>query len=316
MPINVIVASDDGYAPFAAATIRSTVQSASAEDQLAFHFLTFGLSQDVRSKLQQLETDLETRIHIVEIDPDEVSGFPINRYTLSTYLRLYAPEKLSGLDRAIYLDADVLVMTSLAPLLGFASGYDAGAAALDSMAFFSRISGSSSFSTDEDVHCRYFNSGVMVMNLDYWRQKDILRQASTWLAGNPLARYSDQSALNVVLKDQIKILPLRYNLQTPLINLAMYGSGITSSMLEACRDPGIVHFVTERKPWERRYRIPYAGEFRAHLAKTPWGKDALPRLGPDGARHRMKEEARHLGRTAKTLLRSATGLIPEPVVDL
>jgi len=47
----------------------------------------------------------------------------------------------------------------------------------------------------------YVNSGIMVLNLDYWREHGVTAKCMQWLESNPeIALLPDQDAINVVLQ--------------------------------------------------------------------------------------------------------------------
>ena len=60
----------------------------------------------------------------------------------------------------------------------------------------------------------YFNSGVLLINLDGWRSRDLGREILDWIAANPdKITLADQDAINAVLWQAITPLPDCWNLQ-------------------------------------------------------------------------------------------------------
>ena len=98
---------------------------------------------------------------------------------------------------------------------------------------------------------KYFNSGVMLINLDYWRQNNVGERAIAFVRDNPTrVNYYDQDALNAILANcWISLSPI-WNQHIP--------------------NPAIVHFVGEDKPWQWSVNHPYKSDYHRYRCKTPW----------------------------------------------
>ncbi|MDD5708415.1 MAG: glycosyltransferase, partial [Kiritimatiellae bacterium] len=116
----------------------------------------------------------------------------------------------------------------------------------------------------------YFNSGVLVMDLPTWRRKQIPEQAIDYLArhhGDPKrCGYADQDALNVVMQADWMALDETWNFN---IYHCVRGFGtLTPARRETLRQgPAIVHYASDRKPWTRRYFLPFQREFLAQARR-------------------------------------------------
>ena len=82
----------------------------------------------------------------------------------------------------------------------------------------------------------YFNSGVMVIDMQSWRELEVGKQVMDLLVGDLPTRSVDQDALNAVLWD--RFVPLE-----PEWNAA--GRWVSTDAGKA----RIVHFVGDEKPW-------------------------------------------------------------------
>ena len=65
-----------------------------------------------------------------------------------------------------------------------------------------------------DKSCSYFNAGVLLINLDYWRKHKVDVQCVRYFETYPeRIQFNDQDLLNVVLcKDKVFV-PLKWNMQ-------------------------------------------------------------------------------------------------------
>ncbi len=216
-------------------------------------------------------------------DPARVAGAFVDRYlTGEAYLRFLAADLLpQHVERLVYLDSDLVLLDDIhalaaAPLAGKAVGAVpewawSGPETERRLAHLGIVRGQT-----------YVNSGVLVMDLGRWRRERIAERLFDYVAqqGSRLA-YHDQDALNAVLADDIALLDLRWNLQ-PL----MLGSWARAENPEAHararaarRNPGIVHFTTERKPWKHRARVRDRRLYFRFLAKTAWRRARPPLPG-------------------------------------
>ena len=180
----------------------------------------------------------------------------------SIYFRLFIDSILSNsIKTVLYLDVDVLVLSDIRELFDTTNLSERVAAAvLDAI-----ISNSSSMEHDIKAS-HYFNSGMLLINLNEWRRQDIGGKCIEILNNRHLS-YPDQDALNIAIPDPI-ILPSKWNLQTTAFCAYEYSllhhrlmviqkgeylnnSYLETDLLESMLNPSIVHF-TAFKPWRSR----------------------------------------------------------------
>lgn len=306
--IHVALGTDDRYAPYAGAVIASVIANAGPSDRLVFHILTFGLSDNNLAKFKMQCANTSHEVHFSRASIEECANFPETVHTLSAFLRLLAPKLLAGLEKVIYLDADLIVLSSLRALWDTEVIGVAIAAAPDAQHFFRGSAENYWRNIGLPPGAVYFNSGVLLMNLDYWREHHLTDRLAAWLRTHgSKALHSDQSALNALLAAEVVSLPLRWNFQMPLVCTVLYGWGANAQLEDAARTPAIIHFTTSRKPWRREYRIPYAAAYRRHLASTPWGYTAVPKWTRRDIWIRIREESVHRWRRLHQVLRVCLG---------
>jgi lipopolysaccharide biosynthesis glycosyltransferase len=159
------------------------------------------------------------------------------------------------LDKVLYLDTDIVVRGSLTELWNTNISVHALAAVAHD---------------DDEDHLRealglpkgtpYFNSGVLLMNLRYCRQRAVVENAISFVKEYPQKiQFWDQDALNATLVDQWLELPKSWNWRD---------KKRPSRKLEG--EPAIVHFVGHNKPWHWSNNHPFRHEYRKYRRKTPW----------------------------------------------
>ena len=275
-PILIAFSCDEGYSKHVAVVMHSILVNAAPEDRHEFHILTMNLSLENENRLSEIATRGKATIRVHRVDAERLKGFPVSSHPLEAYLRLLLPDLLPEYEKILYLDADLLVLDSLYKLWDFSLGDSAVGAALDSMTIF-KGAGLEYFKAARlpQEHL-YFNSGVLLLNLKVLREIKLLETVKEWTAEHSaLMVNSDQDVLNVILAGNISYFHLRWNLQVPLIAPIKLGWQCTQEHTTAVAAPAIIHYVTDRKPWRKEFKLPYQNLYFKYLVQTPWKEDAL-----------------------------------------
>jgi lipopolysaccharide biosynthesis glycosyltransferase len=115
----------------------------------------------------------------------------------------------------------------------------------------------------------YFNAGVMVVDLQRYRDRKVSERALDYLDRNfQRLRQYDQDALNASLKGHWTRVDERWNTHPR----TRYALGKTPA-----QDPWIVHFSGRLKPWLYRGRTPLDSEYMQYLSRTDWAGYQVPR---------------------------------------
>jgi lipopolysaccharide biosynthesis glycosyltransferase len=172
---------------------------------------------------------------------------------------------LLELDRIIYLDSDILIEADISPLWQVDLG-ESGCAG---------VSDNNQWNIDRLQLCDnlYINSGVLVMDLQYWRTKTIGRKCMDWVLDNSeTILFPDQDAINSILDGSKIEIPLKWNIN-PLI---------LSSFKDIDDFPDrILHFSGSIKPWHLFYDFDFQQLYFKYLKNTPWETKFEPRQPSD-----------------------------------
>ena len=274
-PISIAFACDDLYTKHVAVVIQSIFANAALEDRYEFHVLTMGIKPESERRLVEVATRGGSTLRVHKVDANLLSGFTVTYITLDSYIRLLLPEVLPNHDKVLYLDADLIVMDSLRELWDTNIENFAAAAARDGMTITKGpdLEHFEAFNFPKE-HV-YFNAGVLLLNLKALREMQLLEIVKVWADKNShLMKHNDQDALNVILAGKIVNCHLRWNLQAPLIALIKLGWKCSQEHETAVSNPGIIHYVTNRKPWRKEFKLPYQSLYFKYLAQTPWKEDA------------------------------------------
>lgn len=208
---------------------------------LDVHVFHSGLDDDeVASLRKTLEaTGRDFRFTANAFDPDKhFSNFAGLHGSRMTYGRLVLPELLPQLSRVLYLDSDLIVRVDLHR----AFSADLGGHALGAVAtstFESSLDGPLAAVWDLPSDTPHFNAGVLLLDLDQWRQHGLTERTLAFIAQHVASlRSHDQSALNFVFHGRFKPLPRRFNVC------------VEPWSQQTQPSTGIIHFIGSPKPFD------------------------------------------------------------------
>lgn len=155
-----------------------------------------------------------------------------HHFKIANYYRLFIP--FLPIDFGLYLDADTIINGSLEELYKTDLKNNIIGAVQDP--------GYNDFSLlnlPSNPGC--FNSGVILCNIDYWRQNDVSNLVIEFVKTNPdKIMYVDQCGLNYILKNKWLPLEAKFNYQLNVKH-------------EPGLSPVIIHYNGHRKPWHLIY---------------------------------------------------------------
>ncbi len=301
-PITIVTACDENYLPAAAAALVSVASSVDSNRELDIYVLDGGVSPTSKSKLKQSCARFGRHIRWLVPDLTALRDLPVSHHiNHSTYLRILLAELLpASVSRAIYLDADVIVVRSLEELWQTPLE-DAYCAAVQD-AFFPALEPADVF--DHPLQCqiaprndprpianykelglsgslRYFNAGIMLVNVERWRREQVAARSIECLRTNATqVRFWDQYALNVLFAGQWKQLDARWNQSSDVFQLPSWQRSHYSvaEFWQVRRDPWIVHFNNLPKPWDANCVHPFRTLFFRYLEQTAWPRWRMPEL--------------------------------------
>ena len=257
--INIALCTDENFTIPALVCITSIFENNKDEDCHIF-VLTDGISDYARGKFKKLAAEYCRCIDIKTIDNTCFYGLAVSeRYPISIYYRFLLPQMLRELHHVLYLDCDIIVRQSLKSLFDInLDNYALGAVVAESCDLVK-------WSNDLKLTTPFFNSGVLLMNLDYWREHDSTRHLVKWLSESHCNMWlPDQYALNKVFEGEVIYLDYSYNFQREWTT-ALEKSGMHFSrwndITTALQNPTIVHFTEAEKPWFKECKNPFQKEF-------------------------------------------------------
>lgn len=243
--MRVVLVFDGNFWAPAYATMRSIALSTKRRNELVFHLCCRGLSAEQRQDLLEIEREFGASLVWHDLDSDQnfqaaLSGLKDSkRLGTVIYARMMLDRFLpADAKRAIYIDCDTMVREPIEHLLSSdLDGYAVGAVRDP---WFPFISMGRDMADNQDLFDpadRYFNSGLLLINLDRWRDVNVWGRLSRLIADGTMARiYYDQDALNIIFRDNWTALDPRWNVIDP-------------RPAHEAMDPFMLHYTGHSKPW-------------------------------------------------------------------
>lgn len=265
--IPIVVSSDENYARHMGVMFVSLLENTSRPESCHLFVIDAGINEKTRKKVENEVRKRKGNISFMSFDGGGYEEFPLRRgMTAAAYYRLSIPDLFDEtVTKVIYLDCDLIVQGDIVELWKFSLAGKHIAAVQD-------LSNSTHLASGLPQH-KYFNSGVMLIDLGLWRRDDIAHKVRTFKMEHPeKIQTNDQCALNGVLYDSWARLLLRWNQQA-----GIYRSGrgrlrhFSDQEIEAgIWHPGIIHFIGSGKPWKYPCFHPLAAEYHRYLERTAW----------------------------------------------
>lgn len=270
--MDVSCAADAAYVPHTAAMLHSVLTAPGSSD-VHVHYLVDGrFPSEARTRLEGFVEGLGGRISFREIPDAWVAGLrTLDFITAPMWFRIFLPRLLPEVDRILYLDADTLATDSLTPLwdLDLSNHH---LAAVTNVFLPDHVRERSARGLE--VSRAYFNSGVLLFNLDLMRRDGSAQRLRDYAIGEgERLMWPDQDTLNAVLGERRLALPPRWNTMNSVMWFPWAAQTLgEEAVREARRHPAIRHFEGPgpNKPWH--YLADRASQdlYRRHRSETPW----------------------------------------------
>lgn len=261
--------TDNQYAMQTAVTLKSLINT----NRKCIGHIYFLTPERYDDRIKQLldmcdSSGLSYTISIV--DKKDLLPFEgISDWPTSTFIKLLIPRYLPlSVHNCLYLDSDILITGDIEQII---IPHNSAVAAVEDIPF----------STEHKRRCglndndAYINSGVMLMNLDKWREKCSDYQIFTGFIvsqKDKLRTINDQDIISCVFAGDIALLPYEFN-----VTNAYWGFNIPiikankEIWIQARRQAKIIHFTNWRKPWVPEVCHPYKSKYISTLKQTNFG---------------------------------------------
>ena len=236
--IRLFFTVDDNYIPFLSTTIASIVSHASDQYKYRLTIIHDGLSIESKKTIRKFQDNKKIFISFfnvcVKVHSLSVKLDVRDYYTITTYYRLFLPDLFPALNKGLYLDSDIVLNDDVAKLYNVDLGNNLVGAVPDaSVQLFPEFANYVEKVLEVD-HTKYFNAGVLLMNLKKLREFNLERRFISLIKKVTFKVAQDQDVLNYLCKDRVSLLDARWNVMP---------------LGEKKDEPFLIHYNLMFKPW-------------------------------------------------------------------
>jgi len=251
-PVQLVYMVDSKYVPYMTVSLYSAIKNKNKFSRYNVHIIADNLSREEQEEIKKLE-DETIKISFyptrkLDLDFSHLGRFASFKTALQ---KLFIAEYLSNIDKVLYIDADTLVQSDLSEVYNMPlRGYYVAAVKDGLMYQFPE------HIREINLEWRkfYFNSGIMLLNLNKIREDKVMDEAVRYFHTN-YEVFGDQDVLNVVFGDKVQKLSYRYNCNSTFFEEKsakflsnFYDEPIPNNTREVYENAVILHFAGH-KPW-------------------------------------------------------------------
>lgn len=281
--MDVVVAfrdRDGGYVRHVAAMLASLLAAVTCSLRVhVLHDETLAPASAQRLATMAQRAGQQLRLHALDPRrclPGVDEGSPIMQpLTFATLYRLFIPTlpELAACPRLLYLDTDIIVDIDLEELWNTDLG-DALLGAVPDPCLNGALTRTPTDARSRWAHdvaryslrhgipmSRYFNAGVLLLDMRRIVEQGLFTQAADIVLGNPNLLHPDQDALNKVFFGRSLFVPEKFNYLLHTVDVSD-------------KERGVWHYSGPDKPWNTETQK--AGRYRFFAAQTPWADAPIP----------------------------------------
>lgn len=277
--IDVVFSLDENYIQHFCVAVTSLLENNLKNIERIFLITDVGKKELLESTFSFILTRYKKEIIFLKFDNSIIKKFKVDSHiSQAAYYRLFLPEILpNDIDKVLYLDSDIVVNEYLGSLFHLDFKIDTSTKSIVNELNIAPVKGEEElylFAVSEVrwqnsdrlqsiglSGCKYFNSGVLLINLRKWRAENITENLiSIALNYKDKLKFHDQDVLNIAFENYWGELNYKFN----TVNLDFLEEKVYK------KDYAIIHYTGGSKPWHYRNRHPLKAVYWYYLWKTPY----------------------------------------------
>lgn len=284
--IHIVYASDNNFVQVLGVSVVSLFEN-NRDADIQVYILDHDISTANKSKVESIcrkyKKKLPSWVEVSKITTILGMDVRTDRGSLSQYARLFISSHLpEHIKRVLYLDCDTIINQSLDELWNMKLHGRTIAALRDAFSPYYR---KNIGLKPKDI---MFNSGVMLIDLEKWKEKGIENKLLDFIRSrNGRIQQGDQGALNAILHNTVECFAPRFNSVTIFYdftyeNMLVYRKPqefySKEDIKEAVEHPVIIHYTTSflsRRPWVEGSQHRYRNQWMYYKAISPWKEEPL-----------------------------------------
>ncbi len=256
--MNIVYVANEKYVEYLCISLISLLENNKGD--LNIYIISIGITDKSKNILKDSAKIYSKSLEIIEFYDiqDKFDYKPdVSRFDISALGRLFLSDLLpKSVEKIIYLDCDTIILKNIEGLYNI-DLKDKLLGAVIEPTIYPELK--IDIGIYEDVN--YYNSGVLLIDLKKYRDTDAKKIVLTYLESiNDYCLFTDQDAINGAFLHRIKVISPKYNFITnyrywkykDLVSLSKGYKIIPKKVFEAAkRNPYILHFAGDERPWNR-----------------------------------------------------------------
>lgn len=276
--MHIACSIDNNYVQHCCVMLASFFEN-NSEGNHSVHLLTEGLNEENKNLIKNLIVSYQGQFLYYVIDSDFLHTCPIkesDHLTIATYYRLFITNFLpENIDKVLYLDCDIVVNGSVKELwetdlrgYALAAVEEMGCSVPD---VYERLGYDKSYG--------YFNAGVLLINLEYWRTENLMNSFISYITHNGTKLLAhDQDVLNGLLHAKCLHVSCKWNVEEAFYHYSvMKRFRSYRDFKKILRRPIILHYTWKPKPWDLSCRHPFRINYFIYMWKV-FNEKGIPKL--------------------------------------
>lgn len=266
--LNIVLICDKNFVIPTGICIQSIIQSKNNDTKITIHVIAQDVTDSQQAFLYRFNKEENIDIHLIPAGPspaaDLFDGKSLSfcNATDAALFKFFIPGILQNIPKVLYLDSDIIVRQDLSALYHTDIGNYYAAVVKDSNGVFK---------TNNPCDLKfpqYFNSGVMLLNLDKMRENDCTDKLvhAYECMDEDMRRVVDQNAFNEIFEGHVTFLPAEYNFmysifanklideskneETLMADIRAYYGVNYATLSEMLENAAIIHLASRKKAWE------------------------------------------------------------------
>lgn len=264
--VDIVYITDSRYTPPTIVSMSSAIKNKCKNTTYNFYIIAQNITPQDEQALNRLK-NLAPKTVNIHIIPQSEPDLPYEnmqrflQYKVGMH-KIYLPQVLKDLNKVIYMDGDTLVLKDLRPLFEQETTGVYALAAKDGI-FYRFPKEMAEIGLDKRGF--YFNSGVMLYNLELQRQDNIVEKLVEYIKTH-IDFFGDQDVINVVFADKVKLMSYKYNCISTFFEAddldflsSYFGEPLPKDTFYIYEKASIIHYAGD-KPWQENYKPDYLKE--------------------------------------------------------
>ena len=169
--MNILYSSDDNYAKISMVSLASMLENNKEMKKIKIYYIDDNISIENKKKIIEIVNLFKREIEFISSDILDTSFIMKTNFSKAGYYRLLISNIILE-DKILYIDCDTLILNSLEKLWNINMKNIPIAGVVDTVQNYVATS------VGMKNNSSYINSGVMLINLDYWRKKFPVKRLS------------------------------------------------------------------------------------------------------------------------------------------